>query len=141
MAVSNPSNWAGAWGTGVTGAGNKWAANYVAAGPSIFTKAAASVSVWQQAVADPLAAAAYVEGLNSVNFSTVTTTVNGAGKTKYTSAGTTKQASYAAFAQIFGPKLTQIVASLPPRGPRGSTQNRVRLTQLLDAVQATRGQN
>jgi hypothetical protein len=141
MAVANPSNWAGAWGAGVQKSGAKWSANYIAAGPAIFQKAAASVSVWQQAVASAQAATAFVAGLNKVNFQQVTATVQGAGMTKYTSAGTTKQASYAAFAQIFGPKLSSIVAGLPARGPRGSAENRTRLTLLLDAVQATRGQN
>ncbi|MBF6571585.1 MAG: hypothetical protein IVW54_22275 [Candidatus Binataceae bacterium] len=141
MAVKNPSTWAGSWGSGVSGAGNMWATNYIAAGPAIFTKAAASVGNWQTAVASQAAADAFVSGLNGVNFAVVTASVNGAGKTKYTASGTTKQAKYNTFAGIFGPKLTSIVASLPPRGPRGSTQNRVRLTQLLDQVQATRGQN
>lgn len=141
MAVTDPSKWAGAWGTGVSGAGTKWAADYIAAGPSIFTKAAASVTNWQAAVAGPIAAANYVSGLQGVNFATVTATVNGAGKTKYTTSGTTKQQKYSTFAGIFGPKLVQIVSALPARGPRGSTENRIRLTQLLDQVQATRGQN
>lgn len=141
MAITDPSKWAGAWGSGVQRSGDKWATDYVAAGPAIFQKAAASVSDWQAAVSSQLAANAYVNGLNSVNFAQVTATVQGAGKTKYTSSGTTKQASYAAFAQVFGPKLAQIVSSLPARGPRGSVQNRTRLNQLLDQVQATRGTN
>ena len=141
MAITDPSKWAGSWGAGVQRSGDKWAADYVAAGPAIFQKAAASVGTWQQAVASQMAADAFVAGLNNVNFSQVTATVQGAGKMKYTSSGSTKQAKYVAFAQIFGPKLANIVANLPPRGPRGSAQNRTRLNQLLDQVQATRGTN
>jgi len=141
MAIQDPSKWAGAWGSGVSRSGDKWAADYVAAGPAIFQKAAASVGDWQAAVSSQLAADAFVKGLQTVNFSQVTATVQGAGKTKYTTSGTTKQASYASFAQAFGPKLQTIVNQLPPRGPRGSAVNRQRLNQLLDAVQATRGQN
>ncbi len=141
MAITDPSKWAAAWGVGVGRSGAKWAADYIAAGPSIFTKAAAAVGNWQAGVAAPAAAAAYVSGLNSVNFSQVTATVNGAGMSKYTTSGTTKQASYMTFAGIFGPKLQTIVNNLPARGPRGSAINRTRLNQLLDQVQATRGQN
>ena len=139
--IADPSKWAGSWGAGVQRSGDKWSANYVAAGPAIFTKAAASVADWQTAVASQMAADNFVRGLQSVNFSQVQATVTGAGKTKYTSSGSTKQAKYSAFAQIFGPKLASIVNGLPPRGPRGSAQNRTRLNQLLDAVQATRGTN
>lgn len=141
MAITDPSKWAGAWGTRVGQSGDKWSANYVAAGPAIFSKAAAAVSDWQSAVSSQLAADAFVRGLNAVNFQQVQATVVGAGKTKYTSSGSTKQAKFASFAQIFGPKLQMIVSNLPPRGPRGSAQNRTRLNQLLDQVQATRGTN
>lgn len=139
--IADPSKWAGAWGTGVGRSGDKWSANYIQAGAAIFQKAADSVSTWQTAVASQMAADAFQSGLRNVNFAQVQATVAGAGKTKYTSSGSTKQAKYSAFAQIFGPKLQSIVANLPPRGPRGSTQNRTRLNQLLDQVQNTRGTN
>ena len=141
MAITDPSKWAGSWGTGVSRSGDKWSTNYNAAGPAIFQKAAASVGDWQAGVSAQAAADAYVRGLQSVNFSQVQATVQGAGKTKYTSSGTTKQAKYTAFAQTFGPKLQTIVNNLPQRGPRGSSINRTRLNQLLDQVQATRGTN
>ena len=141
LMITDPSKWAGAWGTRVGQSGDKWAGNYVAAGPAIFQKAADSVGTWQAAVASQLAADRFQTGLRNVNFAQVQATVTGAGKMKYTSAGSTKQAKYAAFAQIFGPKLSSIVQNLPPRGPRGSAQNRTRLNQLLDNVQATRGTN
>jgi hypothetical protein len=141
MGFTDPSKWAGSWGAGVGRSGQKWAADYIAAGPAIFQKAAASVNNWQLAVSSQLAANAFVKGLSNVNFAQVTATVNGAGLQKYTSSGTTKQAKYSSFAQVFGPKLQQIVANLPPRGPRGSAENRTRLNQLLDQVAATRGTN
>lgn len=141
MAIQDPSKWAGSWGTGVGRSGDKWSTAYIAAGPAIFQKAADAVGDWQSAVSSQLAADAFQRGLRAVNFSQVQATVAGAGKTKYTSAGSTKQAKYSAFAQVFGPKLQSIVSNLPPRGPRGSAQNRTRLNQLLDAVQATRGSN
>lgn len=143
-AITDPSKWAGNWGTGVGRSGSKWSTNYVAQGPAIFQKAAASVGNWQAAVTSQAAADGYVKGLNSVNFSQVQATVQGAGQTKYTASGSTKQAKYAAFAQIFGPKLSSILASInqtSPRGPRGSAENRARLNAYLDAVQATRGTN
>jgi hypothetical protein len=139
--ITDPSKWAGNWGTRVGSSGDKWSSNYVAAGPEIFQRGAAAVSTWQTAVASDMAASAFVKGLNNVNFSQVQATVNGPGKSKYTMSGTQKQAKYATFAQVFGPKLQTIVSNLPPRGPRGSAQNRTRLTQLLDQVQATRGSN
>jgi hypothetical protein len=141
MGFTDPSKWGGSWGAGVGRSGQKWAADYIAAGPAIFQKAAASVNNWQLAVSSQLAANAFVKGLSNVNFAQVTATVNGAGLQKYTSSGTTKQAKYSSFAQVFGPKLQQIVANLPPRGPRGSAENRTRLNQLLDQVAATRGTN
>jgi hypothetical protein len=141
MAITDPSKWAGSWGTGVSRSGDKWSTNYTSAGPAIFQKAAASVGDWQAAVSSQQSADAFVRGLQNVNFSQVTATVQGAGKTKYTTSGTTKQASYSSFAQTFGPKLQTIVNNLPARGPRGSAINRTRLTQLLDQVQATRGTN
>jgi len=141
MAMKDPSKWGAAWGAGVAASGAKWSAGYIAAGPAIFQKAAAAVGNWQAGVAAPIAATRFVAGLQAVNFSTVTATVNGSGQGKYTSSGSTKQAGYTAFAGIFGPKLANIVANLPPRGPRGSAQNRTRLNQLLDQVAATRGMN
>lgn len=141
MAVTPGNLWAAKWGTGVAGAGAKWSANYIAAGPAIFTKGAAAVNTWQTAVASPAAAAAFVKGLNDVNFSQVTNVVNGAGQSKFTTSGTTKQSKYNTFAGIFQPKLTNIIASLPAKGPRGSAINRTRLNQYLDQVAATRGMN
>lgn len=139
--IADPSKWAGNWGAGVGRSGDKWSTGYIAAGPGIFSKAADSVADWQAAVASAMAADNFVAGLRKVNFTQVQATVQGAGKTKYTSAGSTKQAKYSAFASVFGPKLANIVSALPPRGPRGSAQNRTRLNQLLDQVAATRGSN
>lgn len=144
MAVKAASLWAPAWGTGVGQSGQKWSTAYIAAGPTIFQKGAASVTNWQQAVASPAAANAFVDGLNNVNFAQVQTTVQGAGMTKYTSSGSTKQSKFSAFATIFQPKLSQIVSNLDqsnPRQPRGNPANVVRLTAYIAAVAGTRGQN
>jgi hypothetical protein len=45
MAITDPSKWAGSWGTGVSRSGDKWSTNYTAAGPAIFQKAAQSVAI------------------------------------------------------------------------------------------------
>lgn len=139
--VKPPSAWAPSWGTGVQTSGQKWAANYIAAGPSIMAKAAAAVSHWQAQVASAAAASKFVGKLKEVNFSTVTTTVQGAGLQKFTSAGVNKQANYNHFASVFQPKLESMVRALPPRGARGSAANRTRLNNLLDQMEATRGKN
>jgi len=139
--VTPPGNWAANWGTKVQSSGPKWAANLIAHGPSMFTKAAASVTQWQAAVASPSAASKYVGKLKEVNFTTFTSTVNGAGQSKYASSGVNKQHAYNHFAGVFGPKLQTMVSALPPRQPRGNPANRTRLNQLLDAMEATRGKN
>jgi|SRR5215469_8779314 len=141
MAVKDPSTWAQAWGSGVQSKASTWSKNYIAAGPSIFTKAAAAVGNWQMGVSSAEAAKKYVGKLNKVNFAVVTATVNGAGQQKYAQAGVNKQANYQNFANVFGPKLSSIVSALPARGPRGSAVNRTRLNQLLDQIEATKGTN
>lgn len=139
--VTPPGQWAGNWGSRVQQSGQKWATNLVNHGPSMFTKAAASVTHWQAAVASPAAASKYVGKLKEVNFTTFTSTVQGAGLQKYSSAGINKQAAYNHFAGVFGPKLQTMLAALPPRLARGNPQNRTRLNALLDAMEATRGKN
>lgn len=137
--MTDPTKWAGNWGAGVGRSGTKWSANYVAAGPAIFQKAAASVTTWQSQVASAQAASAFVKGLNAVNFTQVTAVVNGAGQSKYTTSGTTKQAGYATFANVAGSKWPAILSSLPPRGPRGSAENQTRMAQWSAQLIATRG--
>jgi len=139
--VKPAAEWAPAWGTGVQSSGQKWAKNYVSAGPSIFAKAAASVANWQAAVAHPSAAAKFVGKLKEVNFTVVTNTVNGPGLQKFIAAGLNKQANMNHFAGIMQPKLASIVAGLPARGPSGAPVNRTRLNQLLDGLEATKGKN
>lgn len=144
MAVTDPSKWSGNWGTGVRSAGTKWSADLVAVVSTIGPKAAAAAPNWQQAVSSPAALAGYVKGVQNFDQTAFVATVNGAGQAKYTASGTTKQAKYAAFAQIFGPKLVTEMNSLNqsnPRGPRGSAQNRARLNAYLDWAASTRGQN
>src|SRR5215831_16866693 len=91
--VKPATEWAPNWGRGVQNNSQKWSQNYIAAGPSIFAKAAAAVSHWQTQVASPTAAAKFVGKLREVNFTTVTTTVQGPGMQKYASAGVNKQAN------------------------------------------------
>ena len=139
--VKPPSQWAPAWGQGVQTNAQKWSQNYIAAGPSIFAKAAAAVTHWQSQVASPQAAAKFQGKLKEVNWATVQTTVSGPGVQKFAAAGVNKQQNYNHFASVFHPKLHAAVQSLPPRGPSGSPQNRARMNALLDAVEATRGKN
>ena len=144
MAVADPSTWAGNWGTGVRGGGAKWSTRLNAVVSQIGQKAVAAAPNWQQAVSSPQALDSYKSGVGSFDQTAFVQTVNGAGQTKYTASGTTKQARYAQFAQIFGPKLTTEINTLnqtSPRGPRGSAQNRARLNAYLDWAASTRGQN
>lgn len=137
--MTDPTKWSGTWGARVGASGDKWAGGYTAVGPAIFQKAAASVSTWQSQVASPQAANAFVKGLGAVNFTQVQATVNGAGKMKYTSSGSTKQAKYATFANAAGSKWPGILSSLPPRGPRGSAENQARMAQWSSSLISTRG--
>lgn len=130
------------WGTGVTNGGNNWASGYLAAAPEVFNANNVDPQAWQNGVSDPNAAARYLKGMTSVNMSQLTTTVNGAGKGKYTASGTAKQAKMTNFMTSFIPKLDNILVNLDntnPRASRGSASNRARLNAYLDAVQSTRG--
>lgn len=128
-----------AWGSGVTGAGTKWAEGYANPSRSPFDPSVINPDAWQAGVSTSEAKSKYARNLAGVDQNVVLATVNGAGKGKYTASGSTKQAKYAKFAQSFYPKLGTILQGLPPKGPRGS--NRGRLNAYLDAVEATRGQN
>lgn len=144
MAVADPSTWAGNWGAGVRNNGAKWSKDLIAVVGTIGAKAAAAAPNWQAAVASPAALASYKAGVQNFDQTAFTATVNGAGQQKYTASGTTKQAKYATFASIFGPKLVTEVSTLNsqfPRGPRGSAQNRARLNAYLDWATSTRGTN
>lgn len=144
MAMVDPSKWTGNWGAGVRSAGPKWSTGMVAAVPTMGAKAAAAVGVWQAAVADPVAAKNYADGERSFDQAAAIATINGAGQTKYTAAGTTKQAPYASFVSIFAPKLSSEISSLnqsTPRGLRGSAQNQQRMIAFNNWIISTRGSN
>jgi hypothetical protein len=130
------------WGSQVQQAGAKWADGYAHPARNPFDPSVIDPEAWQAGVSQPAAKTLYARNLAGVNQEVVLATVNGAGKTKYTSSGSTKQGKYAKFATTFMPKLGGILQNLNtsnPRGPRG--QNRARLNAYLDAVEATRGLN
>jgi hypothetical protein len=140
MAMSNPSNWAANWGQRVGQSGQKWASNLNAVASTIGAKAAAAAPNWQQAVASPAALQRYESGVQNINVQQFTASVSGPGMTKYTSAGTIKQAKFSAFAQAAGAKWPGMLASLPARGSRGSAQNQQRMIAWSTSLTATRGQ-
>ena len=144
MAMVDPSKWTGNWGTKVAASGPSWSAGMVAAVPTMGAKAAAAAPIWQAAVADPAAALAYAAGERNFDQAAAIATINGAGRTKYTAAGTTKQAAYASFVSIFAPKLSSEINSLnssTPRGPRGSAQNQQRMIAFNNWIISTHGTN
>jgi hypothetical protein len=116
----------------------------VAAVPTMGAKAAAAAPIWQAAVADPKAASAYAAGERSFDQAAAIATINGAGRTKYTASGSTKQAAYASFVSIYAPKLAAEVSSLnssTPRGARGSAQNQQRMIAFNNWIISTHGTN
>lgn len=140
--IRDPGTGSSNWGTGVAQSGSKWADGYAHPSRNPFDPSVINADAWQQGVSTDQAKQAYKSKLAAVNQDQVLATVNGAGKTKYTSSGQTKQANYQKFAQAFYPKLSNIVQNLNqsmPKGPRGT--NRARLNAYLDAVEATRGTN
>lgn len=140
--VKNATDATAAWAGGVQQAGNKWADGYAHPSRNPFDPANIDSDGWQAGVSTALAKSRYENNMASVNQDVVLATVNGAGKTKYTSSGTTKQAKVSKFMNVFLPKLGSILQNLnasTPRGPRGT--NRARLNAYLDAVESTRGQN
>lgn len=138
-AVRNSTTGTANWGAGVQQAGNKWADGYANPSRNPFDPSVINPQAWLAGVSTQDAMNAYAANLAAVDQNVVLATVNGAGKTKYTASGSTKQAKYQKFASIFYPKLGNILQALPPKGPRGT--NRGRLNAYLDAVEATRGQN
>lgn len=140
--LRNPTTGASNWGTGVGQAGTKWADGYANPTRNPFDPSVINPDAWQAGVSTPQAKALYKAKLQAVNQDQVLQTVNGAGKTKYTSSGQTKQPNYLAFANVFYPKLSNILQNLNqtnPRGPRGTNTNR--LLAYIQAVEATRGTN
>lgn len=140
--IRDPATGSSNWGTGVGQSGSKWADGYAHPSRNPFDPSVINPDAWQAGVSTAEAKALYARKLANVNQDMVLATVNGAGKSKYTSSGTTKQPNYLRFAQTFYPKLSAIVSNLNssmPKGPRGT--NRGRLNAYLDAVEATRGTN
>lgn len=142
MAMVDPSKWTGNWGTKVAAAGTQWSSGMVAAVPTMGAKAAAAAPIWQAAVQDPKAALAYQDGERNFDQAAAIATINGAGRTKYTASGTTKQAGYANFVTQYSPKLTSELSTLnsaTPRGPRGSDQNTTRMLNFNTWIKSIRG--
>lgn len=140
--VRDPATGSQNWGTGVGQSGNKWADGYAHPTRNPFDPSVINPDAWQAGVSTASAKALYRSKLLAVNQDMVLATVNGAGKSKYTTSGSVKQPNYLRFANIFYPKLGTILQNLnasQPKGPRGT--NRGRLNAYLDAVEATRGQN
>ena len=121
------TSWGTNWSTGVGRSGSKWAANFIAAGDSVFQKGSQSGPQWQAGVASPTALIKFQNGLRGVTMASVTPTVNGAGMSKYTAAATTKNSKYNNFANVAGQIFSSGLSTLPARGPRGSGQNQARM--------------
>lgn len=140
--IRNPTTGASNWGTGVGQSGTKWADGYANPTRNPFDPAVINPAAWLAGVSQPAAQTKYKNNMAAVNQDMVLATVNGPGKTKYTTSGTIKQPNYLTFANIFYPKLSQILQNLNqtnPRGPRGTNMNR--LMAYIQAVEATRGTN
>lgn len=129
------------WTRGVGNAGNKWADNYAHPSRNPFDPAVINPQAWQDGVSTAAAKSKYGSKMAAVNQDMVLATVNGAGKTKYTSAATTRAPNMAAFMQRFIPRVQSNLATLnssTPRGPRGSAQNKARMDTWRDEMAALR---
>jgi hypothetical protein len=129
------------WTKGVGQSGQKWADNYAHPSRNPFDPAVINPAAWSAGVSTPQAQAKYGRKLANVNQDMVLATVNGAGKQKYTSAGTTRAPNMQAFMTAFIPKLQGVISqvnSSTPRGPRGSAQNLTRMNNVVAAIAAMR---
>jgi hypothetical protein len=140
--TTSPATAIANWTAGVQRSGAKWTSGVLSPKRDPFATAAASVSNWQAAVSSQAAATAFVSGLQNVNITAFTATVQGSGQQKYVASATTKTSKETAFMNAFLPQLDSITSNLNrtnPRGPRGSAQNITRLTSYLQQVSALRG--
>jgi hypothetical protein len=140
--VTDAATATASWTRGVGAAGQKWADNYAHPSRNPFDPAVINPTAWQAGVSAPAAMAKYGRKMAAVNQDMVLATVNGAGKTKYTSAGTTRAPNMQNYMNAFIPKLSAIVQTenaRNPRGPRGSSQNLTRMNNVVAAIAATRG--
>lgn len=131
-----------AWQKGVQSAGTSWTNGVLRTATTFAQAAIANVNNWQQAVSSTAAANAYVKGLQNINQTAFTATVQGAGVAKYTGSATAKPQKVQAFFNAFLPQLDNIVNNLNksnPRGPRGSAQNDTRLMAYIQQIKALRG--
>lgn len=129
------------WTKGVGGAGQKWADNYAHPSRNPFDPAVINPQAWQDGVSTAAAKAKYATKMAGVNQDMVLATVNGAGKSKYTAAGTTRAPNVSSYMGRFIPRLQTIVQnvnSATPRGPRGSAQNITRMNEVVTAIAALR---
>lgn len=109
-----------------------WAADYIAALPSMFTKAIAAIPTWQANVATIQAANNMNKGLTraSQNQTAIATKVNGAGSASFRAGVNAAGTGSGDYVQFIGPWLTAVgteVATLNQTNPRGTrAQNRAR---------------
>lgn len=137
--IASASDATNAWGSGVSTSSQKWAKKYLNPKRDPFSAQNVDADGWQAGVSTDTAKQKYVAGMTSVDITALTATVNGPGAGKYAAAGTNKKGKYSTFANAYLPKLDSIVKSLPPRGPRGSGQNKARVMQFFDQTTALKG--
>ena len=140
--TKTPAQAVAAWTAGEQRSGTKWSTGVLSPKRDPFQAAAASVSNWVAAVSSQSAQNAFVKGLQNVDVTAFTATVNGSGQQKYVASATTKTSKETAFMNAFLPQLDSIVSNLNrsnPRQPRGSAGNIARLTSYLQSVSALRG--
>lgn len=122
---------------------NAWASDFLAAIPSMQARAKAQVSYWQSQVSTQEAAAAYVDGIDRMNVTQVTTKVNGAGKASFAAgvrASGGPGGKYTGFINEFMPAVSTEVQTLDRTNPRGTpAQNRARLNTYLDWLESQKG--
>jgi protein involved in ribonucleotide reduction len=120
-----------------------WAADFIAAIPTMQSRAKAKVSFWQFQVSQPSAAVAYTAGIDKMNVSQVSTKVNGAGKASY-SAGVTAAGQSNGNYSLAAAKLNQFnqtaVPQLDTTNPRGTFQENIaRAAAYATALHAAKG--
>jgi len=133
-----PQTAAANYASGASTKGAKWATNYLSSKVDPFNAASAAAGTWL-AQLNAVGTAGFQAGLARVNRQQVAHLVSTAGPGLYSNGIQNKGAPrYAAAAAGLIPAIQQAAANLPPRGT--AAQNDQRMTQMVAALRAMRGQ-
>lgn len=130
--VKDPTTVANKWSTRAQGAVNDYAAGAANPKQPQAASAVAAAPLWQQAVASPAAAAAFVSGLNKSGDQGWLAGVNTKGKARYAGGITAGMNKFQTNITPFLQAISGI--TLPAKGLRGSAQNIQRVAAIAAAL-------